>query len=92
MRRLLDSPWFYFGLAGLLAVAAVASQFRYGPPAKPESTWQQIPALAERGDLNVVFILIDTLRADHLGSYGYERPTSPNMDRLASRGIRFPAQ
>jgi arylsulfatase A-like enzyme len=89
MRRLLDSPWLYFGLAGVLLIAAIASQFRLGPPQKPEGTFEQIPALAQRDDLNVVFLLIDTLRADHLGSYGYDRPTSPNMDRLARKGIRF---
>lgn len=38
---------------------------------------------------NVVVIGIDTLRADHLGCYGYSRPTSPNIDRLASEGVRF---
>jgi arylsulfatase A-like enzyme len=38
---------------------------------------------------NVILILIDTLRADHLGSYGYERPTSPAIDRLATEGARF---
>ena len=38
---------------------------------------------------NVVLIGIDTLRADHLGCYGYGRPTSPNIDRLASEGILF---
>jgi arylsulfatase A-like enzyme len=89
MRRLLDSPWLYFGLAAVLAIAAIASQFRLGPPPKPTGTAEDIPELAERGDLNVVFVLIDTLRADHLGAYGYERPTSPNMDRLARHGIRF---
>ncbi len=36
-----------------------------------------------------VLILIDTLRADHLGSYGYARPTSPALDSLASRGVLF---
>jgi arylsulfatase A-like enzyme len=36
-----------------------------------------------------MIIVIDALRADHLGSYGYHRPTSPNMDRLAATGIRF---
>jgi len=36
-----------------------------------------------------VLILIDTLRADHLGAYGYSRPTSPFLDALASRGILF---
>jgi len=36
-----------------------------------------------------VLIVIDTLRADRLGCYGYERPTTPNLDALARRGIRF---
>ena len=40
-------------------------------------------------DLNVVFILIDTLRSDRLEAYGYPRATSPNIKALASRGIRF---
>jgi arylsulfatase A-like enzyme len=39
--------------------------------------------------MNIVFILIDTLRATRLGCYGYERPTSPAMDRLAAQGARF---
>jgi arylsulfatase A-like enzyme len=38
---------------------------------------------------NIVYLLIDTLRADHLGCYGYERETSPRMDRLAAEGIVF---
>jgi arylsulfatase A-like enzyme len=37
----------------------------------------------------VLLISIDTLRADHLSTYGYERRTSPNVDRLARRGLRF---
>jgi len=38
---------------------------------------------------NVVIYLIDTLRADHLGLYGYGRPTSPNLDRFAEDAIVF---
>ena len=38
---------------------------------------------------NLLFISIDTLRADHLGLYGYPRPTSPNIDRIAERSIVF---
>jgi arylsulfatase A-like enzyme len=40
----------------------------------------------ETRPLNVVIIAIDTLRADHLGCYGYQRTTSPNIDRLAASG------
>jgi len=39
--------------------------------------------------LNVLLITIDTLRADHLGVYGYRRPTSPRMDALARGGAFF---
>jgi arylsulfatase A-like enzyme len=38
---------------------------------------------------NVIFISIDTLRADHLGGYGYGRQTSPAMDALARDGTLF---
>jgi arylsulfatase len=39
--------------------------------------------------LNVVLVTIDTLRADHLGVYGYRRATSPRMDAFARRGVVF---
>jgi arylsulfatase A-like enzyme/uncharacterized membrane protein HdeD (DUF308 family) len=38
---------------------------------------------------NVLVLLIDTLRADHLGCYGYDRPTSSFMDELAGEGVVF---
>jgi arylsulfatase A-like enzyme len=38
---------------------------------------------------NVILISIDTLRADHLGTYGYDRTTSPNMDALARESAVF---
>ena len=38
---------------------------------------------------NIIFISIDTLRQDHLGCYGYQRNTSPNIDRLADRSVLF---
>ena len=56
------------------------------PPGEPED----LLTLGSREEkLNVVFIVIDMLRADRLSAYGYERETSPVMDDLASRGIRF---
>lgn len=39
--------------------------------------------------MNVLLFVVDTLRADHLGCYGYFRDTSPNIDRLAEEGVLF---
>jgi len=36
---------------------------------------------------NIVLIVVDTLRADHLGCYGYKRPTSPFLDELAAKSL-----
>jgi arylsulfatase A-like enzyme len=38
---------------------------------------------------NIILISIDTLRADHLGCYGYKRNTSPNIDLFAAESIRY---
>jgi arylsulfatase A-like enzyme len=38
---------------------------------------------------NVVIMVVDTLRADHLSAYGYQRPTSPNIDRITKQGVLF---
>jgi arylsulfatase A-like enzyme len=38
---------------------------------------------------NAILISIDTLRPDHLGSYGHTRDTSPTLDRIAAEGVRF---
>lgn len=40
-------------------------------------------------DCNIILISIDTLRADHLGCYGYDKNTSPNIDKFASKGVLF---
>ena len=44
---------------------------------------------AQTGSPNIVLIVLDTLRADHLSSYGYPRATSPNIDQLANQGVLF---
>jgi arylsulfatase A-like enzyme len=38
---------------------------------------------------NLLIVGVDSLRADHLSSYGYPRPTSPSLDRLATQGVLF---
>lgn len=42
-----------------------------------------------RVHMNLVLVSIDTLRPDHLGCYGYNRETSPTIDRLAREGVLF---
>ncbi|MGH2352391.1 MAG: sulfatase family protein [Chloroflexota bacterium] len=39
--------------------------------------------------MQVILVVSDTLRADHLGCHGYFRPTSPRIDRFAAEGVRF---
>ena len=80
-------PWLIAALLVLLYLTQV--QYRPDGDPRPVGDVADIAALAERDDLNVLFILIDTLRADRLGSWGYERPTSPLLDRLAATGVRF---
>jgi arylsulfatase A-like enzyme len=92
IRSLLGRPGFYVAAAILMVVAAVASQLDVRMDARPEGSPADITDLKERADLNLLFVLIDTLRADRLSSYGYERPTSPNIDALAATGIRFARQ
>ena len=38
---------------------------------------------------NVIVIMVDTLRADHMSTYGYERPTTPFIDQFAEGGVVF---
>ena len=55
------------------------------PPPPPEPDEPRY----EPQKLNVLFVLIDTLRPDHLGLYGYERETSPNIDAWARDAVIF---
>ncbi len=50
-----------------------------------------IPRWSDERPPNLLVVLIDTLRADRLGCYGYDRPTSPVLDELAAGGTRFDA-
>ena len=73
-----------------VAVALVAALAACGGT-KPDDARKPATArpTAAGNRLNVLLITIDTLRADHLGAYGYRRATSPRMDALARRGAVF---
>jgi choline-sulfatase len=45
--------------------------------------------LQHRDPMNILIIVVDTLRADHLGCYGGAPRVAPNIDALAARGARF---
>ncbi|HTR55743.1 MAG TPA: sulfatase-like hydrolase/transferase [Kofleriaceae bacterium] len=57
-------------------------------PDVEDIAWQPVPASVPK-DFNVLLVTIDTTRADHLGMYGYTRPTSPNLDKLAADATVF---
>ena len=38
---------------------------------------------------NILLLIVDTLRADHVGLYGYERPTTPELDRFGEQSMWF---
>jgi arylsulfatase A-like enzyme len=74
-------------LAGvtLLAVLVAFAIFRRGDAAI-ESSPRAAPG---PHPCNVLLLVVDTLRANRLSCYGYPRPTSPNIDRLARRGTLY---
>ena len=69
-------------LVATLLVAAV--QAAAAPAPAPAPT----PGAAADREL-IILLLIDATRPDHLGAYGYGRPTSPSMDAIAAGGERF---
>jgi arylsulfatase A-like enzyme len=61
-----------------------------GPSASAAGAGATVPApAAAPAPHNVIFILVDTLRADHLPLYGYRRDTSPNLTALGRESLLF---
>ena len=51
--------------------------------------WMLLLACATPPPRSVLLVTIDTLRADHLGSYGYARARTPRLDAFAAEGVRL---
>ncbi len=77
-----SAPWL------LAALAVVIIGIEGGKRVSESRAVANLPR-AMPGSPNALVIVVDTLRADHLSSYGYLRPTSPNIDQLARNGVLF---
>ena len=75
-------PWVV--AAGVFAFIGIQGGRRFAE----YRTIEKLPA-SFPGSPNVLVIVVDTLRADHLSSYGYNRRTSPNIDAMAREGALF---
>jgi len=71
----------------LVLVLGLATGCGGSTEADPSAPEGAAGKLAGRPD--IVLVTVDTLRADHLSTYGHPRETSPNLDRLAARGVLF---
>ncbi|MFT4711090.1 MAG: arylsulfatase A-like enzyme [Bacteroidia bacterium] len=69
-------------LGGFALLATSVLGMSCGPSEEPEGDASVRPR-------NVVLIVVDTLRADRLGCYDYDRDTSPNIDGMAAVGTNF---
>lgn len=74
------SPRYAIAALGALVLFAVAAWY----------WWPRTPATTASSDgPDVLLVTIDTLRADHVGCYGDARASTPTIDALAARGVRF---
>ena len=75
------------------AASAAAAGLLWGSAFLPslEVTGGPLPAsTTKEGPPGILLVVVDALRADHLGAYGYtERPTSPHIDRFSAAAVRF---
>jgi arylsulfatase A-like enzyme len=61
----------------------------HGSPTPAAEALPPLPEGPHRPGADIVLIVIDAVRADHVGCYGYGRPTTPNIDALAAASVRF---
>jgi membrane-anchored protein YejM (alkaline phosphatase superfamily) len=81
----------YGRVAALLAAAGVLSVGNVGCPSGPSATAELARVFSgfECRDCNVVLLSVDTVRADFLPCYGFERNTAPRICEFAEHGLRF---
>jgi arylsulfatase A-like enzyme len=80
------------GVATLAVAWGLLTLFAHGDPPGSQRLHEPGPASGARASReapNVLLIVLDTLRADHLGLYGYSRPVSPWLDEFAESATVF---
>ena len=82
------AAWLTLSVPVLLGCVALQAGWVFGGDWIKQEREDSRP-LPPSGSPNVLLIVLDTVRADHLSLYGYSRPTTPNLEKLAQRGIRF---
>jgi arylsulfatase A-like enzyme len=83
-------PWLFRSFPGLLGLVLVLAGSVFGGDWLKQRR-EAGRALPPADSPNVLLIVLDTVRADRLSLYGYQRPTTPALERLAKRGVRFDA-
>jgi arylsulfatase A-like enzyme len=93
MDHLSFSPWIRGAALLLLGGAGLLPAGCDGPSGPAEDVQDSLSVLGRAApdapQTNLLFVLVDTLRADRLGGYGYSRSTSPFLDQLARNGVSF---
>ena len=73
----------------VLAATGIGALVCWVLPQRPAPLAARAMTAARDGAPNVMLVVLDTVRADHLGCYGYDRPTGPRLDALSADGVRF---
>ena len=91
--RVLRQPLFLVAAASLVVLSLIGylayQHYLQDSPARHARKFQSLIAPRQPSDLNILLIIVDTLRADHLGCYGYQEVKTPNIDHLSDEGILF---
>lgn len=79
----------FFGM--FLRSGKQASKIDTEPSGSIQDSFESVRALSDGlcKNCNVILLSVDSLRADHMGAYGYQRDTTPNFDEFSKRGALF---
>ena len=79
-------------MIGILALTGLWGCGGSSPETHPETPIRapsDAPTRITGKQTNVIVVMLDTVRADHLGLYGYDLPTSPHLDAYAEKSVVF---